>query len=240
MPRRMLALALIALILPSARSQESLADRIGSVINGTDFRQAHWGLLDVDAKTGEKVFEHNADRLFTPASTTKLYTTAGPLAAFGPQYKFETPVYRRGEVSEGRLRGDLILVASGDLTMGGRTQPDGKMAFANSDHTYAGPATTEHELTPTNPLAGLANLAEQVYQGGVRIIQGDVLIDDRLFPHARGSGSGPDLLTPIVINDNVVDLSVTPGDAVNQLASVRMRPETNWVRMDVQVVTATS
>src|ERR1051325_6840641 len=138
------AFALLMFTAQVAAAQESLADRLGAVINGPDYKQAHWGLLVVDAKTGETVYEHNADKLFTPASTTKLYTTAAALTAFGPQYKFETPVHRRGEVSEGRLRGDLILVASGDLTMGGRTRPDGKMAFANSDHTYAGPTTTEH------------------------------------------------------------------------------------------------
>src|SRR6476660_3486296 len=110
MPRRLSALALIALILPPASAQESLADRIGAVINGPDYKQAHWGVLLVDAKTGETVYEHNADKLFTPASTTKLYSTAAALAAFGPQHKFETPVHRRGEVSEARLRGDLILV----------------------------------------------------------------------------------------------------------------------------------
>src|SRR5262249_32119575 len=81
-------------------------------------------------------------------------------------------------------------------------------------------------------------LARQVHESGIRIVQGDVLVDDRLFPHSRGSGSGPDLLTPIVVNDNVVDLIVTPGNAVDQLATVKTRPETDWVRMDVQVTTA--
>src|SRR5262245_14441151 len=214
---RLAAALMLFVVVPAAQAEETLADRLNLVINGPDYKQAHWGVLVVDTKTGETVYELNADKLFTPASTTKLYSTAAALAAFGPQYRFETPVYRRGELSEGRLRGDLILVASGDLTLGGRTRPDGTMAFANADHTYAGPTTTEHEITNTNPLAGLADLARRVHESGIRTIQGDVLIDDRLFPHARGTGSGPDLLTPIVVNDNVVDLIVTPGNAVDQL-----------------------
>ena len=44
-----------------------------------------------------------------------LVIIAAALAAFGADYKFETPVYRRGEVVEGHLHGDLILVAKGDL-----------------------------------------------------------------------------------------------------------------------------
>ena len=55
---------------------------------------------------------------------------------------------------------------------------------------------------------------------------------------ARGTGSGPDILTPIMVNDNVVDLTVSPGAAEGQSATVAMRPKTSWVRMDVQVTTA--
>src|SRR5262249_36025013 len=123
-------------------AQETLAARIEAVTRGPDYRQAHWGLLIVDAETGKTVYEQNADRMFTPASTTKLYTCAAALMAFAPDYRFETPVYRRGDLKDGRLNGDLILVASGDLTLGGRTGSDGKMHFAASDHTYATPTST--------------------------------------------------------------------------------------------------
>src|SRR5262245_63734743 len=103
MPRCLAVLALIALTLSSATGQESLADRIDAVVNGPDYKQAHWGVLVVDAKTGNTIYERNPDKLFTPASTTKLYSTAAALAALGPQFKFETPVYRRGQVTDGRL-----------------------------------------------------------------------------------------------------------------------------------------
>ena len=77
-------------------------------------------------------------------------------------------VYRRGEVSSaGFLRGDLILVASGDLTMGGRTMADGTMAFVDGDHTYANSGLTASELTKTNPLAGMESLARQIAANAV-------------------------------------------------------------------------
>src|SRR5205085_4465188 len=106
--------------------------------------QARWGLLVVDAATGQTLYERDADRLFMPASVTKLYSCAAALAAFGPDHRFQTPVYRRGELSDGRLRGDLILVAQGDLTLGGRTTADGKMAFKDRDPIYAN-FTSGHE-----------------------------------------------------------------------------------------------
>ncbi len=222
----------------AARAAEPLESRIETIINAPEYKQAHWGILVVDAKTGETVYEHDADKLFAPASTTKLYSCAAALATFGPDHKFETPVYRRGPASDSQVPGDLILVASGDLTLGGRTLPDGTMAFANHDHIYATAVSVENELTKTDPLAGLNDLARQIHDSGVRKILGDVLIDDRLFPAARGSGSGPELLTPIVVNDNLIDLIVSPGREKDQPAEVKMRPETSWVHMDCQVATA--
>jgi D-alanyl-D-alanine carboxypeptidase/D-alanyl-D-alanine-endopeptidase (penicillin-binding protein 4) len=220
----------------AARADNELAGRIEAVINRAEYRQAHWGILIVDAKTTETVYAHNPDKLFLPASTTKLYSCSAALAALGPDYRFETPVYSRGAVKDGRLSGDLILVAQGDLTLGGRTDANGSMAFKDYDHTYA-TGNRKAELTDTDPLAGLKSLARQVVAAGIRHIQGDVLIDDRLFTRSRGSGSGPGLLTPIVVNDNVVDVVVTPADKPGQPASVRMRPQTTFVQMDAQVET---
>ena len=238
LPRRVLASLVVLLALPPARADD-LAAKIGALINGPDYAQARWGLLIVDAKTGSPLYEHNADRLFMPASVTKLYSCAAALAAYGADHRFETPVYRRGEVKEGRLLGDLILVARGDLTLGGRTRPDGTMAFKDHDHIYANfPSGSESEVTDTDPLAGLKDLARQVRQGGVTRVTGDALIDDRLFARARGSGSGPDLVTPIVVNDNLVDVLVTPGAKAGAPARVRMWPETTLIRMDAQVTTA--
>ncbi|MCI0459544.1 MAG: D-alanyl-D-alanine carboxypeptidase/D-alanyl-D-alanine-endopeptidase [Gemmataceae bacterium] len=227
------------LLLPSAplRADTDLAGKIGAVIHGPDYRHARWGLLVVDAQSGQTVYAHNPDQLFIPASTTKLFSCAAALLALGPNHRFETPVYRRGTVVEGRLEGDLILVAQGDLTLGGRTDAEGRIAFRNSDHTYAGGPTSRAELTPTDPLAGLKALARQVAAAGIRQVQGEVLVDDRLFARARGSGSGPDLLTPIVVNDNVLDLVITPAAKAGELATVQLRPPTSFVQMDAQVET---
>src|SRR5262249_59457575 len=77
----------------------------------------------------------------------------------------------------------------------------------------------------------------EVKAKGITRIDGDVLIDDRLFARALGSGSGPGLVTPIVVNDNVVDAIISPAAEAGQPATVRMRPETGFVQMDAQVTT---
>ena len=218
-----------------ADAANNLAGKIEAVINAPAYREGRWGILVVDAKTGDTLYEHQADKLFLPASTTKLYSCAAALSALGADRKYETPVYSRGTLTEGRLRGDLILVAQGDLTLGGRTGLNGRLAFKDHDHIYAN-GNNEAEVTDTDPLAGLKALAKQVAKE-VRQVDGEVLIDDRLFAKSRGSGSGPDLLTPIVVNDNVVDVIITPAKEAGKPAVVSMRPETRFVQMDADVTT---
>jgi D-alanyl-D-alanine carboxypeptidase/D-alanyl-D-alanine-endopeptidase (penicillin-binding protein 4) len=229
------ALGLPALVLPVAAS-DRLPVEIGKVIDSGEFKTAHWGILVVDLASGQAVFELNADRIFAPASVTKLYSTAAALDALGADFRFETPVYRRGEVdAAGKLTGELILVASGDLTMGGRTTSDGRIAFTNSDHTYANGGVSG-ELTAPDPLTGLNELARQVAQAGIKRVQGDVFIDDRLFNKESGTGSGPRRLTPIMINDNLIDFTITPGEPGTP-ATVVWRPQSTQIQVDARIET---
>ena len=220
----------------SAVSEDRVPPKVREVMDSAKYKQAHWGLLAVDLKTGEVRHERNSEKLFAPASVTKCFSVACALDAFGADHRFETPIVRRGEVnSDGVLTGDLILIASGDLTFGGRTTESGEIAFTNGDHTYAS-GGTESELTPQDPLAGLNELARQVAKAGIKRVRGDVLIDDRLFEKAEGSGSGPGRLTPIYVNDNLIDFTFAPTKA-GQPAEVKWRPESKSFRIETHVET---
>ncbi len=211
--------------------------KLQAILDEPTYKHAHWGVLAVDQETGEVFFEHNPQKLFAPASTTKLYSVAAALDELGADYRFETPLYRRGEVNAaGQLDGDLILVASGDLTLGGRTTAEGTISFRNSDHTYANGGTTS-QITDENPLSGLRDLAQQVAAAGIKSVQGNVLIDERLFDRSESSGSGPELVSPISLNDNVVDVVVTPAQVVGAQAGFEWRPQTALLHMDCLVET---
>lgn len=237
-----LSLVGIVLVIASASVQaqtqtdKPLAAHIEEIIRRPEFKQAHWGLLVVDSKTGDVVYEHNPDQLFIPASTTKIYSCAAALMALGSNYRFETPVYRRGEAKEGRLAGDLILVGSGDPTLGGRTHGKDELEFKDSDHIYAN-GNTRAEICSTDPLAGLRALARQVHDAGIKEVSGDVLVDDRLFVHARGTGSGPAVISPIMVNDNCVDILITPAAEAGKSAKVEMHPRNAFFHMDADVTT---
>jgi D-alanyl-D-alanine carboxypeptidase/D-alanyl-D-alanine-endopeptidase (penicillin-binding protein 4) len=210
---------------------------IDALIGAPEFRHAHWGVLAIDAASGRTLYEHNADKLFAPASVTKLFSVAAALDALGDDHRFVTPVYSRGTLgADGKLDGDLVLVASGDLSLGGRTDAEGHITFRDTDHTYAGFSSTA-ELTDADPTAGLKQLAKRVFEAGVREVKGDVVVDDRLFVHAVGSGSGPQQLTPIMVNDNVLDFTVTPATEPGKPATVVWRPQTAAYVVDAVVDT---
>jgi D-alanyl-D-alanine carboxypeptidase/D-alanyl-D-alanine-endopeptidase (penicillin-binding protein 4) len=234
---RCLAVPLLVLaVVPPHLHAGDLDARIKQVLERPEYKHSRWGLLVV-ADDGKPIFQHNADDLFAPASVTKLFTCAAALAEFGAEHRFRTPVYRRGQMLDGTLKGDLILVAKGDPTLGGRTDARGHLVFKNLDHTYATFTSVQPELTETDPLAGLRALARQVYDSGIREVEGDVLIDGRLFAPAFATGSGPKIVTPIMVNDNVLDVVVSPGKAAGERASVRVRPENGFIQVDVQVRT---
>lgn len=228
--------ALVVLGFAAESPAQSFADAFAGMMAEPTFKESTWGLLVVDLESGEPIYELNADKLFVPASTTKLFSVAAALEVLGPDYRFETPVYARGEVdAAGVLHGDLILVASGDLTLGGRTDTEGRIAFVDADHIYAG-FSPGAAVTEPDPLAGLKELARQVKQSGVTSVDGDVLIDDRLFEEAESSGSGPKRCSPIVVNDNLIDVTVSPRKA-GELAEVAWRPECSALVVDARVLT---
>ncbi|ODU02084.1 MAG: D-alanyl-D-alanine carboxypeptidase/D-alanyl-D-alanine-endopeptidase [Planctomycetes bacterium SCN 63-9] len=218
-------------------SSNSLEQRIEAELRTPGYERGHWGVLVVDAKTGRSIYERNADEFFAPASVTKLFTVASALAELGPNHRFQTPVVRRGEIdSGGVLRGDLILIARGDLCLGGRTGPDGTLLFHDDDHTYAG-SGFKGGVVSTDPLAGLDHLAREIQAVGIKHVTGDVLIDDRLFRAEPTTGSGPSRVSPIVINDNLIDVFATPGAHAGEPGQVELRPPTRFFSIDPQVET---
>jgi D-alanyl-D-alanine carboxypeptidase/D-alanyl-D-alanine-endopeptidase (penicillin-binding protein 4) len=216
-------------------AKENLESRVDAVLKIPSYQNAHWGLIVVDVVTGATVYAKNADQMFGPASVTKLFSTAAAWSDLGPDHRFKTPVVRRGDVVDGTLKGDLILVARGDLSMGGRTGADGRLLFNGEDHIYAGA-----KLVNADPLAGLIELADGVKAAGITKIDGDVLVDDRYFAPAKSSGSGPVNVSPIVINDNLIDVVVKGGARPGDAPEVSIVPPTAYVTYESRVITVES
>jgi len=116
-----------------------ISPNVKEVLNSPEFKHSSWTIRVVDLETGEKVYEQlGPNRMLDPASNTKLYTVATTFDTLGQDYRFETPVYEQGTVgASGQLDGNLILVASGDLVMGGRATAEGGIDYTAMDHTDA-------------------------------------------------------------------------------------------------------
>jgi D-alanyl-D-alanine carboxypeptidase/D-alanyl-D-alanine-endopeptidase (penicillin-binding protein 4) len=219
----------------------SVMQTIASVISKPVYAHSNWGIVVRDQTTGQTLLDQNGAKMYVPGSIMKTYSTGTALAVYGPTYRFRTPVYAVGTSARGTLTGNLVLVASGDFSFGLRDRPDGTLgfnSFPEIDHNYAdtgfaGPAL----LNDSRPLAALDELAAKVRASGIRRIQGNVVIDDRLFTTFGGWPDGP--IAPIWVNENVVDLTTTPG-SVGKPAQVDWRPRTARLKVVASVTTVAS
>lgn len=226
---------LIAQVQPrAARAQESpgLADAIQKVLSRPVFRHASFGIEFYSLDANKALYELNPQRLFTPASTTKLLTEGTALALLGPDYRFHTRIYRTGPVdADGVLRGNLVMVASGDPNLSQRIQPDGALAYENDDHCYGGPPV------PGDPLIVIKQLAAQVAAHGIKQVDGRVLVDATLFPEGQPELGTQTIISPVVINDNIVDVIASPGPAPGAPVNLAVSPETTYVQFVNHAVT---
>ena len=193
--------------------------RADALLGLSPVNKGDWGLLIVDAETGEPLYEKNADSYFLPASNMKLFTTALALAKLGPDYRFHTTVETRGTIStDGKLAGDLILVGRGDPNLSNRKFP------YDLKEEFDGP-----------PEKVLAELADAVAARGVKEIAGDVVGDDSYFPRERYP-SGWEIndmvweygaaISAIVVDDNTVAVTLTPGELAGDPVQATVSPLT--------------
>jgi D-alanyl-D-alanine carboxypeptidase len=212
---------------------QSVPSEIKAIMDKPVYKNSIWGLRVVDLETGQPLMDLKPGYPFFIGSVRKVFTLGELLNQVGPNHTYDTPIYREGPISaRGTLKGNLILVASGDLTMGGRTNPDGSVAFTDYDHNEAN-SLGNAALTKPDPLAGYAALARQIAASGIKEVAGEVVIDDRLFkPYLfRDEFS----FTPIYVNDDVVDLIIDPTQ-LGDLASVKHRPHSAALAVDSDVV----
>src|SRR5262249_24144737 len=217
---------LTAALAAAAAPATTLSERIDAILARPEFRHAIFGIEFFSLDTNAPVYTLNADKLFVPGSTTKLVTMGSALQLLGADHRFHTRVYRTGDVDGGTLRGDLVLVASGDTNLSGRIRPGDTLAFENVDHTYGG--ADSHGLEG-DPLRVVRELAAAVASRGIKRIDGRLIVDVSLFPEGQREGGTRFVISPIVINDNAIDVVIAPG-AEGSPARLTISPQTAYAR----------
>jgi len=182
----------------AAAPASPLAQRLARLLDEPPFDRALWGVAIADP-SGRLVFERNGDRLFVPASNTKLVVSAVATALLPPDFRYLTSVYSAGTIQDSVLNGDIVLYGRGDPSLSDRFYPDRFWA--------------------------IAKLADSVRALGVRRIEGAVIGDASYFDSTtiHPSWESYDLswwyaapVTALGFNDNSVDFRIAatmPGAA---------------------------
>ena len=199
---------------PPPATLTELQQRLTEHIANPRFAAATWGVKVVSLDSGQTLFEQNAGKFFSPASNCKLYTMALALDRLGGDYRIKTSLFAATKPDRrGVLKGDLILYGRGDPTITAR-------------------------LNGGDILRALEPLVAALTNAGVRRIRGDLVGDESFFcgpPYGSG-WAWDDLnnyygaeISALTINDNTLQLSVTPGPTSGAPCRLTLSPATSYV-----------
>src|SRR5712692_1969284 len=195
-------------------AEAALAQQIDRAIDESDLPQSRWGVFVMSLKDGHVLYSRDGDKLFTPASNMKVYTTAVALDLLGSDYRWRTSVYASKQPDSGG-------VIDGDLTLYGRGAPD-------------------LISRPRGDAPSLSKFADQLYQSGVRQVRGNIVGDESYF---RGElfglgwqwndlqwyfGAEPSALS---VDENSVEVTIAPAKKPHSAASVVTTANQNYLRL---------
>lgn len=134
----------------------AFADALSDFTSSRAVNSQMTSVLVKDLKTGKITVSHNIDKRLIPASIMKSVTTATLLEKVGPDYRYITPVYLTGDLSDGVLNGNILIESSGDPTINSRHAPK------SADF--------------------VSEIVEALLSQGIRKITGSIIIDESSFP----------------------------------------------------------
>lgn len=173
-----------------------LADATQRLLDDAQMKNSSLSFYVADATTGNVVYQYGGDRGLSPASTQKIFTSVASFEILGSNYTFKTVVGYRGALSDGVLKGDLIVAGYGDPTLG-------SWRFAGYK-----PEDVKNKL--------LSMLAT----AGIRAIDGNIIIDESNWGFNPTPGGWPwdDMGNyygagdwGVNWNENQVNLTLHPG-----------------------------
>ena len=191
----------------------SLAAQVGKLAKDAPAKTA--AIYIAEANSTTPLVNLDGETPVKPASCNKLLTTAASFSLLGPDHIFETKIYAKGTITNGTLKGDLILQGGGDPTISGR------FAKEKRDTTH-----------------NLRDWAEQLKAKGISRVTGNVIGDDSYFDEnyfhsgwyggERGEWYEAEI-SGLAFNDNCVDIAwsskdLMPGDEARYV----LNPKTNY------------
>jgi len=191
-----------------------LSDEIARLVEAGDLRKMELGVrVEFFGGSNDLIFDLNGDRPIKPASNQKLLVAAAALHYLPADFRYRTII--------GLLKGDLVVVGSGDPSLG--------------DPVLA--------RTAGEPITAIfLRWADGLKKAGMAKIEGDILFDDFIFDqeyvhstwrveqNLESWYAAP--VGGLNFNDNCVDVLIKPAGEMGLPAVVSLIPETPWVRLD--------
>lgn len=193
----------------SAKSILTLQSDIQKILDASGLKSLRYGISIYSVDSKKYFFEKNSDMLLTPASVSKLFTAATALHFLGIDYKLKTELYIDGSVQNNILIGDIYLVGYGN-------------PFFYSNH--------------------LDSMAQTIKNLGVKEIRGNIYADgsffDELTERLDYSGDKDIVqalqpITALIINNNILKVTVTAGNRAGQLVWVQTDPPSDGFSYNV-------
>ncbi len=207
---------------PGRQAVRELQRDIDGILASRDFAHANIGVSIVSADNGEVLYRMNDERMFVPASTLKLFTTAAALETLGKEFRFSTRLYLDGTIaSNGEFRGSMIIRGSGDPTW---SEYFGRDARAILDTWVA----TLDSMGITSVKGSI--VVDDAYFDSERTAAG-WMIDDLSYAYSPQIGA-------LNAFDNTVEIRVAPGAEHGSPARFEVYPEKAGVEVDAHVTTS--
>ena len=206
---------------PQGRTANQVTRAVQSAVTEHPVPGARVGIVVRRLSDGTQIFSLRGNERFGMASNTKLLTTAAGLWRFGPEHEFRTAIIANGQIADGVLGGELVVVGGGDPNLSGR--------FHNGD-----------------VMAVPREMAAAVQRMGIREIAGDLVMDDRLFDRAHRAPGWPAQeslwwyaasVSALSFNDNCVDITVKGSGRAGDAAIVTIAPDLNYASILNRCVT---
>jgi D-alanyl-D-alanine carboxypeptidase/D-alanyl-D-alanine-endopeptidase (penicillin-binding protein 4) len=205
-----------ALPVPAVDPIAQLRQDLTQATRSPGVRRAVWGVAVHSLDRNERIFDLNPGTLFVPASVAKIVSAATAADAVGWDYRFETTLKATGPIVDGVLSGDLLIVGTGDPTLGGRAGDD------------------------------LSRLIDAIKAAGIRRIAGRIVGDDDAIEEPRpqlawawddlGYTTGA-LFGALNLAENRMTVTVTPGPAAGAAAALSVEPFAAYRPLANRIVT---
>ena len=172
------------------------------------------GMMVVDLTTGYTLYDHQARKLFVPASNMKLFSEAFAMLAMGTDYQIPSTLSTDAKtITQGRLNGSLYLHLSPDPSLNHRD------LYALFDQLQKWHITDfSGDVVVDSDLAGVAPYAPGMTPR------------DQQFSYGAPIG-------PVILDENRLSITVNPASQVGQMAVVETTSPDGVFKIDNQVKT---